>query len=384
MNISELTVNNTSASDSFGGWPNGVAPASNVSNEPLPPSQQHFAHRCDWFGGRNHPDIGIDCADSIYCAKTAADMQRRGLTGCFLDWYSLGHNTDKSLLVLKPELEKLGLKFALCVDGGIPALRALEGAKGTDAQRTTALLTALAYARKTYFSSPSYLRHGGKPVLLFFGFSTADFNWSTIRTAMSDCVLIFRWELNYSNRVYADGYFGWTSCNEAWIADIKKRAPGKLIVLGINGYFNNTIEGDPVLCKWGVGKEKVIDSMGGVLIQSELNLAAAHPEILYTSINTWNDYQEGSALEVGLLSGKTLTASVVNNRIIYNDLGPAFSRYELYIATDATTVHSLPSFDLNGIMVSNLGAYTFYVRGIGKPFVQNVLSAPLSATLGWK
>lgn len=381
--LAQLGANNTSASDSFPGWANGVAKPGNVSHEPLGIPQMKLVHRCDWFGASNHPNIGVTSWDPVYCAKTAADMKLRGLDGCLLDWYGQGHNTDKSLLVLRPELEKQGLKFALCVDGGMASIKAATD----DASRTAVLLSAIDYARQKYFTSPSYLLDGIKPVILFFGFSTADFNWTLIRTALANYKLIFRWELNYSNRSYADGYFGWTHCDETWIADVKKRAPGKLIFLGINGGFDSSHKEDPIRCSWGSGN--IIPQNGGLRFQDQLALAAAHPEIPYTSINTWNDYQEGSALEPGLASGKAITLEHSNGVLAWNNF-PMFARYETYVSGDGTNFMSFNDGDnFNNLLnLDNCdfipGTYSFVVRAIGKPFVQAVVSNVVSATLSWK
>jgi hypothetical protein len=378
---SELLKNNTSASDTFAGWVNGNAAARRVSGIPLSLPQLKLVHRCDWWGGTNHPNIGINCADPVYCAKTAADMKARGLDGCFLDWYGLGHNTDKSLLVLRPELEKQGLKFSLCVDAGTPAIKKAT----TDADRTTALLATLAYARKTYFSSPAYARVGGKPLILFFGFATGDFDWTKIRAAMADCLLIFRWELNYSNRSYADGYFGWTHCDEAWVADVKKRAPGKLIVLGINGGFDSSHKEDPIRCSWGSGN--IIAQNGGLHLQDQFALAAAHPEIPILSINTWNDYQEGSELETGIKAAD-ITLSKSGSIVSWGTPSAAYDHIELHVSQDG--INTMPFALARGVTSVDLatldfapGKYTFYVYGVGKPFIQNTLSNPVIETLTW-
>lgn len=381
--IAQLIANNTSASDSFPGWVNGMAKAASVSHEPLGIPQMKLVHRCDWWGATNHPNIGVTSWDPVYCAKTAADMKARRLDGCLLDWYGFGHNTDKSLLALRPELEKQGLKFALCVDGGMAAIKAAKD----DAGRTQALLDAIAYATYTYFKSPAYLKDGGKFVILFFGFSTADFDWAKIRATLPACKLIFRWELNYSNRSYADGYFGWTHCDEAWIQDVKKRAPGKLIFLGINGGFDSSHKEDPIRCSWGSGN--IIAQNGGLRMQEQLALAAAHPEIPYTSINTWNDYQEGSALEPGLASGLPLNAKLDSGVLYWSDMGKAFDRVDVYVSTDGDNFGYLLS--AKGLFAQDLaqydfapGTYYFLVRAIGKPFVQNILSNVVSGTLSWK
>lgn len=382
-----LLDNNTSASNSFPGWPNGVAKASAIGIAPFGVPQEVFAHRCDWFGGTNHPNIGVNCADPVYCAKTAADMKQRGFAGAFLDWYGFGHNTDKSLLVLRPELEKQGLKFALCVDGGTPAIKAAT----TVATRTQALIDTIAYARKTYFVSPAYLKVNGKNVLLFFGFSTGDYDWTKVRAALADCVLIFRWEFRptqYSNRPYADGYFGWTDNTEEWIANVKQRAPGKLIVFGLNAYFNNTVAGDPVRCTWGVGQNKTILSASGQHLLDQLAVAKAHPEILFASFNTWNDYQEGSAIEPGLATGFQPVLTLSNNVLSWTQPGNAFASSTLLMST-ANVQHTLAeglttnSYDLRQMLAAPMDA-TFQVLCVGKNSIQNVLSNTLTSTLSWR
>jgi hypothetical protein len=336
-------------------------------------------------GNSSHPNIGINSADPLYCAKTASAMKAQGLDGCLLDWYGQGHNSDNSLLVLKPELEKRGLVFALCVDGGMHSISTAT----TDEARTAALLAAIAYARTHYINSPAYLRDQGKPIILFFGFSTADFDWTKIRSALADCKLIFRWEFRptqYSNRSYADGYFGWTDNTEEWIANVKAKAPGKLIFLRINAYFDNTVEGLPVRCTWGVGKEKVIKSEGGLRLQRQLALAALHPEILYTSFNTWNDYQEGSALEPGIATGLSLFPKIVANELEWNDLNPLFDHYNVYISKDGENLMPLTrgttvAVDLAALEIP-CGSWVFVVEAVGKPFIQNIVEST-SGSLAW-
>lgn len=379
--LAALTQNNTSAADSFPGWINGTAKAGNVSRMPLDVPQDVYGHRCDWWGFGNHPDIGIHCTDAAYCAKTAVDMKARGLKGALLDWYGEGSNEDKSLIALKPALEAAGLRFGLCVDGGSKAIKAATD----DAGRTAALLKMLAYARPAYLSASSYLKVNGKPVVLFFGFSTADFNWPQIRTALADCLLIFRWELNYSNRSYADGYFGWTHCDETWVGDVKKRAPGKLIFLGINGGFDSSHKEDPIRCSWGSGN--IIKQNGGLTLQNQLDLARKHPEILLASLNTWNDYQEGSALEPGLASGVTITLAMSSGVLNWNG-GPMFAHYDVLVSADGQNFMPLSRsdipmlVDLDGLEFKP-GSYWFAISATGKPFVQNAVSNVIKANLAW-
>lgn len=388
--LAALTQNNTSVPDSFTGFLPGLAKASAVSHEPLGVPQKAFGHRCDWYTtGANrpttHPDIGITSYDPAYCARTAVDMKMRGLAGAFCDWYGPTSIEDKSLLALKPALEAAGLQFAICADKGIHGIK--YDAATTDTQRTTVLLTALAYARKTYFGSPAYLRDGGKPIILFFGFSTKDFDWVKIRAALADCKLIFRWEYRptqYGDRPYADGYFGWTDNSEEWIANVKAKAPGKLIIMGINGRFDNT---DPVICPWGAKNPKTIAAQGGVVLQNQLAIARKHPEIPYLSVNTWNDYPEKSALEPGIPSEVLIKLELSSGVLNWNG-GPMFAHYDVLVSTDGQNFMPLSRSDTPMLVDLDAlefkpGSYWFAVSATGKPFVQNAVSSVIKANLGW-
>jgi hypothetical protein len=396
--LDQLIANNTSAASSFPGWVNGVAKPAHVSNAPLG-TQETFGHRCDWYDtnitnpdgtiskrtNTSHPDIGIRSYDPVYCALTVADMKRRHLAGALLDWYGPGSSEDKSLLVMRPEFEKQGMKFAICADKGIHGID--YSTASTDAQRTTALLTALAYARKTYFNSPMYLKDGGKFVILFFGFATGDFDWVKIRSVLADCKLIFRWEYQpkqYGDRPYADGYFGWTDISETWLANVKAKAPGKLIFGGLNGYFNNT---DPKVCPWGVGQPKVINSRGGIRLQEQLAMWAKHPEVAYLSLNTWNDYPEGSALEPGLAPGYAPALAYTDPSLSWATLPAAFQGVNLYLSDDGKRLMPLMTPAPNGVDLRQFaispGVWTFVIEAVGGPMVQNVIGS-LPLTLSWK
>jgi hypothetical protein len=94
------------------------------------------------------------------------------LDGCTLDWYGKGSYEDKSALALKLELERQGLKFAITIDGGNPALKA-------QTEDTAATIAIFDYLNATYFNSSAYLKYQGRPVVLFFGPPTCD--WAKVR-----------------------------------------------------------------------------------------------------------------------------------------------------------------------------------------------------------
>jgi hypothetical protein len=393
MTIDQLLANNTSAADTFPGWPNGVPAPSAVGLAPIDCPQVKLVHRCDWWDtgpGRrtSHPDIGIRSYDPAYCAKTVADMKARGLDGCTLDWYGKGSYEDKSALALKVELERQGLKFAITIDGGNPALKA-------QAEDTAATIAIFDYLNAAYFTSPAYLKYQGRPVVLFFGPPTCD--WLKVRAHIQSFPagnpsLWFRWDSNYGLHAQADGLFGWTHCDPTWIANVTKY--GKPVMLGVNPRFDNTHREAPVSITWGT--PYIIKSNGGLRWLSQIVQAKAAPlaQFPFIHIATWNDDQEGSGLESGITSDVTIALQFNDapNTLSWNDPGPVFNHLTLYLTDDgkrlmpiADGIRGVTEVPLGGYGIP-VGAWRFLVAAIGKNSIQNIVSNPVSASefTDWK
>jgi hypothetical protein len=393
MTVADLLTNNTSASSVFPGWPNGLPPARPISKLPLGVPQLVLAHRCDWWGGTSHPNIGINVADPVYAAATVADMKSRGIGGTSSLWHGAGSLEDKAVRALLPELVKQNMKLVICVGSSTPSLK-LPPEKYptfTMAQRTTALLQVMDYLRDTFMTSPAYLKVGGRPMVQFFGVTGVD--WNVVRAhiqgyPVGNPLLYFRWETNYSAHPQADGYFGWTHCDEAWVTGVKKL--GKGIIMGANARFDNTVAGDPVRCTWGADHPTKILSNGGTNWLSQIALAKAHTEIPILMLTTWNDYQEGSAIEMGIASEFVPVLSLDKNDLMVQPLPPMFDHYDLYLVNPDNSLKLLDTIaspNTKALMLSNYllpyGSYTFYLHAVGKNSIQNVLSSPLTATVGW-
>lgn len=392
--LDTLLANNTSASSSFTGWPNGVPKPGNVSRRPIPIPQIKIMHRCDWWGGTSHPNIGVNVTDPVYIQKTVRDMHERGIDACSLLWHGSQSREHQSALLMKPETEKQGMKFLIMIGSSTPTLKLppKDHPEVSDADRAVVLINILDFLRDNFFHSPAYLRDAsGKPILMFFGVSGVDWNAVRAHVALMGAdgpSLWFRQEADYAPRSYADGYFGWTSCNEAWVTRLKSL--GKPFMLGQVARFDNTIAVAPVKCTWGAGHPRQLMSSGGRLLASQLALARLHPDIPYAHFATWNDYQEGSALEPGLM-GLLVAGSVAANSLTATLTGTpdVVDHYEVYVSLDAFHLMKLSpeaapvqSFQLD-LLQYHLppGPCFFFVRAVGTTMMQNAITQPIRAVV---
>jgi hypothetical protein len=384
MTVADLLTNNTSASSVFPGWPNGLPPSRPVSKLPMNvPQTIRMIHICPWWGGTNHPNIGVNSLDPVYIKQFITDMKERGYNCISIDWYGQGSTEDKATILMKTECEAQGMNFLICIDGGN---HLLDEKTLTPAQLTTNLKAVFSYISKNYYTSPAYQKINGRPVVQFFGVTGVD--WLAVRAYAPSALWFFRWELDYGFRSYADGYFGWTHCDENWLTKVK--ASGKLITLGANASFNNTISAEPVRCTWGVTHPTILASEGGMRWVRALALLKAHPEIVSFMGATWNDYQEGSAMELGMATGFTPVLSLDKDDLMVQPLPPQFDHYALYLVNPDSSLRLLDTIaspTTKALMLSNYqlpyGSYTFYLHAVGLNSIQNVLSSPLTATLGW-
>jgi hypothetical protein len=125
-----------------------------------------------------------------------------------------------------------------------------------------------------------------------------------------------------------------------------------------------------------------------------LKVAQAIPESLnMMQVNTWNDYEEGSAVEPGIDNCGDLTIAVEGDQLAlrpqFRDGGTedGVHHYAVYLARPGTALALLKDDLPPGTRRVDLGAfpippgdYLIYVQMVGKPLFQNRLSSPVA----WK
>lgn len=394
------TGNNTAAADSFAGGTNGNGRPGNVSKAPISEllysgaSTKIYAHYMPWFGSSSHMNVGYRSDDPAEVKKQVEDMISRGIQGAIVDWYGPASTlADTSTKLMMKEAEAhTGFTFAIVEDAG--ALVTAAEQNGCDA--TTQLISDLNYIFSTYASSPAYLKVNGKTPVFMFGVSGWYEDWSRVQAALpSNAVLLFRGGEGLHLSA-SGGAFQWLDINsndpfdeQIGAQDSFYGAAGNnpnLVILG-SAYkgFNDTA------AEWSTNR--VVDQHCG---QTWLDTFAdvgkhysASNQLAALQIVTWNDYEEGTAIEPGIDNCVYLAPSVSGNTLSWSVNGgheATIDHYTVFSSNDGQNLTKLAdvpagthTFDLSS---SKLSSASLYIKATGKPSIRNVMSAPVAFRAG--
>jgi hypothetical protein len=101
---------------------------------------------------------------------------------------------------------------------------------------------------------------------------------------------------------------------------------------------------------------------------------------------TWNDYEEGTALETGISNCVSVSASLSGSKLAWTLSGQTntVDHFRIFISLDevnlmplATVANSSRALDLSTFSLP-AGAYKIFVQAVGRPFLTNKISAPVS------
>jgi hypothetical protein len=394
------TGNNSAAADSFAGGTNGNGRPGNVSKVPISgllysgASTRVFAHYLPWFGTTSHMNVGYRSDDPAQVKKQVEDMISRGIQGAIVDWYGPAATLEETStrLVMKEAEVHPGFTFAVMEDVGALATAAEQN--GCDV--TTQLIADLNYIISTFASSPAYLKVNGKTPIFTFGVTGWYEDWSRVQAALpANAVLLFPGgeglELNASG-----GAFQWVDLNSGDPFNEQIGAQDSfysaanvqpnLIILG-SAYkgFNDTS------AEWGTNR--VLDQhCGQTWLDTFADLGkhySASNQLSTLQIVTWNDYEEGTAIESGIdncvylvpaISGTTLSWSVGGGT------ESTIDHYTVFSSTDGQNLAKLGDIPA-GVHTFDLSSFTLvsasvYVKATGKPSIRNVMSAPVAFRSG--
>src|SRR5579864_393233 len=153
--VASLSVNNTSAANTFATQPNGNLGANNVSkvdvHSLLYPGAQTkiLAQLLLWFGQPDHMNVGYRSTDPAQVTRQIEDMISRGIDGVIVDWYGPNNAIDTATQLVMHEAEKhAGFSFAIMIDAGAVGAN---GCNGCNAQQT--VISLMQYVEQHYFPS---------------------------------------------------------------------------------------------------------------------------------------------------------------------------------------------------------------------------------------
>lgn len=243
------------------------------------------------------PLIGpYDSGDPIVLEYHLLLMKLAGIDGVIVDWYGLTDQFDYAALhrntaVLVKATGKLGLRFAICYeDQTVPKLVAAK--KLATPNRVKHVRGELDWLRKNWFVEPHYVRLGGKPLLLSFGFEgLTDQEWEEALVGSADNLV---YASEHIKRPAASGAFGWPIPQEypTFLDRFEKSKP-KLkpaIPVAFPRFHDIYKQG-----KAGESLGMIADDDGRTWTATLSRAFKGKPPVV--QLATWNDWGEGTGIE---------------------------------------------------------------------------------------
>jgi hypothetical protein len=267
----------------------------------LPVGTISLAHWMCWFGTSGHRDVGYKSADLTKISQQVDRMVGLEIDGVNVDWYGPDHKegyTNLATQRLLAEVERKNMLFSLCMDGGITK----------DKPNPQQLIEdAILYAKRTYITSPNYIRHINRPVITFFGaFAGVDF--TKVRQIVPDAAFLFQNKGAFT-QPQADGGFAWVipktnqyDPNLTYLTEFYDEAakyPQKLTMGVVYPGFYDPHPKDATKSVWDLTKPvRVMSRRGGLTILDTCSVVPAG--VPFVQVCTFNDIEEGSHIEEGL------------------------------------------------------------------------------------
>jgi hypothetical protein len=264
-----------------------------------------------WFGDANHIQVGYSSNDPAVIHKQIEEARKLGVYAFAVDWYGARHPfLDRSYALIQQIAAKEHFHVALMYDE----------TEEDDGHATEDALDAFSSAYTKYLgpNAPgreAYLQYNGRPVIFIFP-KRGNTDWSQVRQ------MIDRWEtpplLLYKdepppqyaaafNGQYAwvhPGPKGWSTDGSEWGEEYLQRFYKKMRSKPSDQITVGTVWPgfDDSKASWSLNRK--IDQRCGKTLQDTLRVFDENNDpkrpIPFVLIATWNDYEEGTAIENGL------------------------------------------------------------------------------------
>ncbi len=402
--LAQETANNTSAAAGFQGLSNGNIAAGNVSKlsirSLLYPGADTliYAHVLPWWGSSKHLKVGYSSQDPAEVHSQVNDMISRGIDGAIVDWYGPHSYEDRGTKLFLEEAESHP-DFQLIVEiehGAVLWDSCYPGCSSTDAVIQTATLVS-----RAFFSSPSYARSHGRPVLMEFGMETipGNIDWSKVKEQTPGNAIWIHRSASGFKKAKSGGAFSWLQNQpkskktpgwdgSSYLQAFYQAAKGEHGMLAYGSVYKGF---DDALASWSGGKQ-IDQNCGQTWLKTfeviNQNYSASNP-LPAMQLVTWNDYEEGTALETGIDNCVQVSAQVNEGVLTWSISGGkenTIDHYTVFVSADGRQLAPLAEVD-PGAHTLNLasfslpaGGYSIYVQAMGKPSIRNQMSAAVSYT----
>jgi len=383
-----------------------------------------------WFGLSSHASVGYNENNSATVAAQNSFMLREGCDVNLVDFYGpIDPNQSFNLATTNAVFTDLNgrsgypLKFGIMEDKG-----ALVSRCPTSNQTETATLTCLQnalssdmdYINTHYANTAVYFTDAGNPVIFSFVtkavwsiLTTTDWDtiWSAVKAHTDTYAAPFKYIHQFGSFTaapYDNGRFGWvqppvySSTQQFWWGSSTSSSPTYLDTLygaGIAHPAQLTIGAlykgfDDTNASWG--KDRVIAQQCGQVLLKTANeiskyFGGPNPQIPYVQVVTWNDYEEGTAVEDGIDNCYTVNASLSGSQLTWSLAATdsyastaTVHHFNIYFADAAGSLYAAASnlpvttsaLDLSSLIPT--GTWTVYVEMVGQPLIINRMSSAMT------
>lgn len=264
-----------------------------------------------WFGRTNHINVGYNSQDPQRVRQQIQQARGLGIQGFVINWYGPRHPfEDQAYTVAQKAANDDGqFKVAIMYDED-------DSAPGDS---TDAVLVDLQYAYDRYISSHaqvangSYLTLDGRPLIFVFP-KGPNTDWKRVRQTVESWEnppLLIMKDINEKWKDAFDGFYAWvqpgklgwqpdgSNWGRGYLEDFYHRMnseyPNKLAVGAAWPGFNDA------RASWS--RNRKMDAKCGRTLEESLHVFHQyyddkHP-LSILMIETWNDYEEGTAIEAG-------------------------------------------------------------------------------------
>lgn len=284
-----------------------------------------------------YPEIGpYDSMDPLVMEYQVLLMKLAGIDGVIVDWYGVDDFVDypgieERTRAMLGWVERAGLTFCLCYEDRTIAAE-IEFGHISAAEGILHAQMAMSHAEEVYFSSPSYQRLDGKPVLLNFGpvYFLSSRDWNQILSVLSTTNQPAFFTL-HQRLLPAMGAFSWPPM---WLAP----SDGEMTVATLESYLNS-LEQTAASAPWPAfissafprfhdiyAEAGVSESYGrisdreGATFRETLARGMTNASAMVQLV-TWNDYGEGTQVEPTREFGHRDLEAVQELRRLHLDAG---------------------------------------------------------------
>jgi len=278
------------------------------------PTPKLLAVYMPWFGDHTHMDVGYSSKDPSVLRKQIDQARAFGISAFVVDWYGeSAPYSDRNFALLQKVARKSHFQLALLYNEP----------EDEDAQATDAVVAAFDKAYKDYIGptakyKDAYLTYNGRPLIFVFP-KRGHVDWNFVRDHCANWnaapLLIYEDEppSQYANDFA--GSFAWVQPGAGgWAADgsnwgqqyldnfYKTMTTRHLDKIAVGGAWPGF---DDSAAKWGLNRH--MQSRCGKTFDETSHLYERYYDrsrpLPFLLIETWNDYEEGTAVEQGVAQG---------------------------------------------------------------------------------